>query len=140
MNIKVIKDEADYAIMMDRLADLMAANPAEGTAAADELDLLGVLIEDYERRTVPPIQVDAVEAILFRMDQAGLTRDDLIPYLGSKSKVSEVLARKRGLSPAMIRKLHAGLGVPLESLFARTALSPAARRPAQAPKGPDARR
>jgi len=85
---------------------------------------MAVLVEDYERRTAPPIQVDPVEAILFRMDQAGLTREDLIPYLGGKAKVSEVINRKRPLSRAMIQKLHAGLGIPLESLFG-TAVLPA---------------
>jgi HTH-type transcriptional regulator/antitoxin HigA len=117
MNMKVIKSDAEYQTMISRLSALMDANPDEGSEAADELDLLAVIIEDYERRVVPPVQVDPVEAILFRMDQAGLTRDDLIPYFGSKSKVSEVLNRKRELSRSMIRKLHTGLGIPLESLF-----------------------
>ena len=117
MIMKVIKSEAAYQAMLERLSVLMEANPEEGCEAGDELDLLAVLIEDYERRMVPPIQVDPVEAILFRMDQAQLTREDLIPYLGSKAKVSEILSHKRDLSQAMIRKLHLGLGLPLTSLF-----------------------
>ena len=74
--------------------------------------LLALLIHDYERRTVPP--VDLIEAILFRMNQMDLTRKDMIPYLGSESKVSEVFSGKRRLSLMMIRKLHKGLGIPLE--------------------------
>lgn len=117
MNMKVIKSDVEYQVAMNRLSALMDINPADSTDAADEIELLAVLIEDYERRIVPPVHVNPVEAILFRMDQAGLTREDLVPYLGSKSKVSEVLNRKRELSRSMLRKLHTGLGIPLESLI-----------------------
>lgn len=117
MNVKLIKNEPDYTTAMARLSALMAANPTEDSADASELDLLALVIEDYERKIVPPVVPDPVEAILFRLDQAGLTRKDLIPFIGSAPKVSEVLARKRPLSLTMIRRLHRGLGIPAEILI-----------------------
>ncbi len=116
MNIKLIKDHKDYAAAMARLSTLMAHNPASGTNEDNEIELLGLVIEDYERKVVPPPIADPVEAILFRVDQAGLSRKDLIPYIGSASKVSEVLSRKRPLSLSMIRRLHQGLGIPADVL------------------------
>ena len=78
---------------------------------------LPLLVEQYEREHYPIALPDPVEAILFRMEQGGLTRKDLVPYIGSLSKVSEVLNRKRSLSVTMIRALHAGLGIPAEVLL-----------------------
>lgn len=118
MNVKLIKSESDYAKAMARLSALMALDPAAGTADENELDLLALVIEDYERKIVPPVVPDPVEAILFRLDQAGMARKDLVPLIGSASKVSEILARKRPLSLAMIRRLHSGLGIPAEVLIA----------------------
>jgi HTH-type transcriptional regulator/antitoxin HigA len=117
MNIKVIKHREDYAQAMARLSALMDLDPKPGSDEEDELDLLALVIEDYERKIVPPAVPDPIEAILFRMDQAGLTRKELIPYIGSASKVSEVLSRKRPLSLAMIRNLHNGLGIPAGALI-----------------------
>ncbi|MFH1873227.1 MAG: ImmA/IrrE family metallo-endopeptidase [Pseudomonadota bacterium] len=117
MKLKLIKNEPDYAAAMARLSALMAADPDAGSAAENELDLLALVIEDYERKIVPPVVPDPIEAILFRLDQAGLTRKDLIPYIGSAPKVSEVLARKRPLSLTMIRRLHQGLGIPADVLI-----------------------
>lgn len=117
MKVKLIKNESDYATAMARLSALMAANPDAGSANENELDLLALVIEDYERKIVPPVVPDPIEAILFRLDQAGLTRKDLIPYIGSAPKVSEVLARKRPLSLTMIRRLHQGLGIPADILI-----------------------
>jgi len=117
MKVKLIKNESDYAAAMARLSALMAANPDAGSANENELDLLALVIEDYERKIVPPVVPDPIEAILFRIDQAGLTRKDLIPYIGSAPKVSEVLARKRPLSLTMIRRLHQGLGIPADVLI-----------------------
>jgi HTH-type transcriptional regulator/antitoxin HigA len=117
MKVKLIKNEADYATAMARLSALMAADPEAGSANENELDLLALVIEDYERKIVPPVVPDPIEAILFRLDQAGLTRKDLIPYIGSAPKVSEVLARKRPLSLTMIRRLHQGLSIPADVLI-----------------------
>lgn len=117
MKLKLIKNESDYAAAMARLSALMAASPEAGSANENELDLLALVIEDYERKIVPLVVPDPIEAILFRLDQAGLTRKDLIPYIGSAPKVSEVLARKRPLSLTMIRRLHQGLGIPADVLI-----------------------
>jgi len=80
-----------------------------------------VLAEDYENKHYPIAPPDPVDAIQFRMDQMGLTRKDMEPYLGSRGRVSEVLNRKRGLSLDMIRRLHKGLAIPLESLVREVA-------------------
>lgn len=99
---------------LDRLLDL---DPPKGSLDRDRLDVLLVLLADYEACEVPAPKVDPVDAILFRMDQLGLKPRDLEPYLGGRSRVSEVLGRKRPLSIAMIRALHEGLGVPAEALI-----------------------
>ena len=117
MDIKVIKQREDYGRAMARLSALMDLDPQPGSEQENELELLALVIEDYERKIVAPATPDPVDAILFRMDQAGLTRKDLIPHIGSASKVSEVLSRKRPLSLAMIRKLHGKLGIPASSLI-----------------------
>ena len=117
MQIKVIKHRADYDLAMQRLHALLDLDPQENTEQADELDLLLVVIKAYEHATVAPVTIDPIEAILFRTEQMGLTRKDLEPYLGSASKVSEVLNRKRPLSMAMIRKLHKGLGISADVLI-----------------------
>ncbi len=117
MQVKVIKHRTDYDTAMQRLNELLDLDPHEGTEQADELDLLLVVIKAYERATVPSVTIDPIEAILFRMEQMALTRKDLEPYLGSASKVSEVLSRKRPLSMAMVRKLHKGLGISADILI-----------------------
>ena len=80
------------------------------------IDLLATLVEVYEEKHFPMESPDPVEAILFRMEQQALKQRDLVPYIGSKSKVSEVLSRKRPLSLNMIRALSEGLGIPAEIL------------------------
>lgn len=112
---KVIKTEADYEAALAHVESLMDAQP--GTREEEELELLAVLIENYEREHFPIGLPDPVEAIRFRMEQQGLARKDLVPYIGSASKVSEVLNHKRSLSVAMIRALHEGLRIPLEVLL-----------------------
>jgi len=89
----------------------------EGTEAFDQLDIMATLIDVYEKEHFPMAAPDPVQAILFRMEQAGLTQSDMTQYLGAVSKVSEVLNYQRGLSISMIRKLNAGLGIPLEILI-----------------------
>ncbi|MGB8338949.1 MAG: ImmA/IrrE family metallo-endopeptidase [Burkholderiales bacterium] len=117
MNIKIIKAGDDYAQAMARLSALMTLDPKTGSKEDSELELLALVIEDYERKIVPPVVPDPVEAILFRMDQMKLGRKELEPYIGSTSKVSEVLSRKRPLSLPMIRRLHKGLGIPADVLI-----------------------
>ncbi|MDD2815556.1 MAG: ImmA/IrrE family metallo-endopeptidase [Thiotrichaceae bacterium] len=116
MKARIIKTESDYNEAMARLSELMDAE--ENSADEAELELLALIIEDYERKNVPAPEVSPIDAILFRMDQMGLRQKDLIPYIGSLSKVSEVLSGKRSLSLNMIRQLHRGLGISAEVLIA----------------------
>src|SRR5712692_4267144 len=113
--IRSIKTEADYDMALAKITTLMDAEP--GTPEGDRLDVLVALVEAYEAkhwRIDPP---DPIEAIKLRMQQRGLSRRDLEKVLGSKSRVSEVLNRKRQLTLEMIRRLHATLGIPPESLI-----------------------
>lgn len=118
--VKVIKTQRDYDAAVVRLSALMDENLAPGSIKEAELELLALVIESYERSKVAPVVPDPIEAILFRMDQMGLKKVDMVPYMGSLPKVSEVLARKRPLNLAMIRKLHQGLGIPADVLLAAT--------------------
>src|SRR5258708_3354361 len=93
---KLIKTKADYRAVMARIEAIFAAKP--GTPKGDELDLLVTLVETYENKAFPIDLPDPITAIQFRMEQEGLKAKDLIPYIGSASKVSEVLAGKRSLS------------------------------------------
>ena len=115
MTPKLIKTETDYTDALARIDELFDAkiNTPEG----DELDLLVTLVELYEKREFPIDLPDPIDAIRFRMEQQGLRAKDLIPYIGSASKVSEVLSGKRALSIGMIRKLHEGLRIPAEVLL-----------------------
>jgi len=115
--MRLIKTEGEYQSAMERLLALMDHDLLPGSDEEAEFELLTLLIENYERKIVPPVDADPIEAILFRMDQQNMTRKDLQPYIGSLSKVSEVLSRKRPLSLAMIRKLHEGLGIPADVLI-----------------------
>src|SRR5215203_4048020 len=107
----VIKTEAEYEELLAEFRALMMKDPAANTSEGDRLELLGLLLQEYEAKNFSLGPTDAVDAILFRMEQMGLKRKDLIPYLGSRGKVSEVLNRKRPLNLTMIRALHAGLGI-----------------------------
>ena len=115
MKFGPIKTKSRYLAALKRIQALMDARP--GTPAGDELELLGTLVDLYEKRSYPVEASDALGAIRFRMEQAGLRQQDLVPYLGSRSKVSEVLSGKRRLSLNMIRALHHGLGIPAEVLI-----------------------
>lgn len=116
-HIKLIKNESDHEAALARLMSLVDQDPQPGSAEADEIDVLAVLIEQYERETFPIEMPDPIDAIVFRMEQKGLANKDLMPFIGSASKVSEVLNRKRPLSLNMIRKLVSGLGIPAEILI-----------------------
>lgn len=115
MRAKVIKTESEYAAILARIDKLMDATP--NTARGDELELLSLLVHDYEDKVFPMDKPDPVAAIRFRMAQQGLQPKDLVPFLGSRSRVSEVLSGRRSLSLKMIRALAAGLGIPAEVLL-----------------------
>jgi HTH-type transcriptional regulator / antitoxin HigA len=115
--VRVIESERDYEQALQQMADLMAEVPAAGSAEERLLKTLAVLVRDYESGRYPIAPPDPVEAIKFRMEQQGLAAKDLVPYLGSRGRVSEVLSGKRPLTLAMIRSLHRGLGIPAASLL-----------------------
>ena len=115
MAIHPVKTDYDYRRALLRIDELMDAGP--DTPEGEELDVLATLVEVYEREHITIGSPDPVEAILFRMEQMGLNRKSLEPFLGSRSRVSEVLSRKRSLSMSQIRKLHKGLNIPLENLI-----------------------
>ena len=119
MDIQPIRTEADHEAALVRIAELMSAEA--GTPEGDELDVLATLVEAYEQKHFPIEPADPIEAINFRVEQLGLERKDLEPYLGSRHRVSEILNRRRGLSLEMIRRLHGGLKIPLEVLVGRAA-------------------
>lgn len=125
MRPKVIKNEADYAAALRAIEALWDAAP--GTPEAETAEVWTALIENYERAAHPIEAPDPVSAIRFRMEQQELKPAALIPYLGSKSRVSEVLAGRRPLSLSMIRRLHEGLEIPAEVLLGASPrrLSPA---------------
>lgn len=112
MKPKVLKTERDYKAALAYVEQLMAqAKPDEAA-----LELWSLLVEKYEEEHFPVATPDPIEAIRFRMEQAGLVPGDLQPYMQSRSKVSEVMNRKRPLSLSMIRALHRGLQIPAEVL------------------------
>lgn len=114
---RVIHTDAEHAEALEVLGRLVVLDPELGTPEAEELELLALLVETYEKERFPIAPPDPIDAIRFRMDQAGLTQRDLVPYIGSKSKVSEVLSGKRPLTLTMIRALHEGLDIPAETLL-----------------------
>ena len=115
MTIKPIRNDDDLKKVFRRLETVFHAE--EGTAQADERDVLVTLVEAYENKHYDLGPADPVEAIKFRMEQEGLTARDLEPYIGPSGRVSEVLNRKRPLSLRMIKRLHHGLNIPYESLL-----------------------
>jgi len=118
MNIKPIRSDADYQAALIEIEKLFNSQP--GTSEGDRLDVLVTLVEAYEAKHFPiPEPDDPVEVLQYYMESRGLTRSDLIAYLGSKERVSEVLNRKRGLSLEMIRRLHHGLGIPTDLLVGK---------------------
>lgn len=115
MDIRPISTRADYEEALTELRRLMKA--PTGTPDSDKLEVLGVLVEAYEKEAFPLDAPDPIEAITFRMEQQGLTRKDLLPVFGTTARVSEVLGGKRPLTLEMIRKLHELFDIPLESLI-----------------------
>jgi HTH-type transcriptional regulator/antitoxin HigA len=121
MNVHPIRSEADYDSALGEVSPLWGAQI--GTADGDRLDVLLVLIDDYESKHHPIGPPDPVDAIKFRMEQLNLTRKDLEPLIGPRGRVAEVLNHRRPLSLAMIRSLHHKLHIPLESLIGSAALA-----------------
>jgi HTH-type transcriptional regulator/antitoxin HigA len=115
MNINLIKTENDYNQALERLEIIFDAK--KGTEEGDELELLGILIDQYENEHFPIDLPDPIEAIKFRMEQMGYTQNDLAKIIGFKSRASEILNRKRKLSLEMIRQLHTSLNIPTEVLI-----------------------
>ena len=113
--IKPIHNEHDYQIALQQIEALWGSK--QDTTEGDELDILLVLIETYESKHHPMPPSDPVDAIMFLMDQQNLSRKDLELFLGPKSRVSDVLNRKRSLTMPQIVKLHKGLHIPYESLI-----------------------
>ena len=113
--LKPIRTHADYESALGEIETLWGS--ANGTSEGDRLDILATLIDAYEAEHYPIDPPDAVEAIKFRMEQQGLSRKDLEPMIGTRTRVAEVLNRKRNLSIAMIRRLHDRLGIPAEILI-----------------------
>jgi HTH-type transcriptional regulator/antitoxin HigA len=113
--LKPIRTKTDYKNAMAEIRRLWGAK--SGTADGDRLDVLATLVETYESEHYPMDPPDPVEAIKFRMEQQGLTRKDLEPIIGTRTRVAEVLNRKRNLSIAMIRRLHEELGISADVLI-----------------------
>jgi HTH-type transcriptional regulator / antitoxin HigA len=113
--LKPIRTEADYDTAMAEIENLWGAK--NGTPEGDRLDVLATLVEAYETRHYPMDPPDPIEAIRFRMEQQRITRKELEPMIGTRGRVSEVLARKRSLTIEMIRRLHDGLGISADILI-----------------------
>lgn len=115
MNIHLIKTEENYNQALKRLDEIFDAK--KGTEEGDELELLGILIEQYENEHFPIDLPDPIEAIKFRMEQLGYNQNDLAKIIGFKSRASEILNKKRKLSLEMIRLIHTSLNIPTEVLI-----------------------
>ena len=115
MEWKVIKTEKDYQKAINRLETIFAAK--KGSREGDELELLSLLIDIYEKEKYPIELPDPIEAIKFRMEQLGYKQKDLADVMGLKSRVSEILTKKRKLTLEMIRTLNEVLGIPTEILI-----------------------
>jgi len=115
MNLKPIKTKKDYQQALERLEVIFDAK--KETKDGDELEILGILIDQYENEHFPIGLPDPIEAIKFRMEQLGYTQTDLAKVIGLKSRASEILSKKRKLSLDMIRQLHEKLNIPTDVLI-----------------------
>ena len=115
MNIKPIKTEEDYQAALSRLEEIFDA--PDGTPESDELDILGLLVDEYEKEHYPIDSPDPIDAIKIRMEELNMRQVDLIPVIGGKSRVSEILNRKRRLTIRMIRRLKDRLNLSAELLI-----------------------
>lgn len=126
MEIRPIKTEDDYKAALREVSAYFDNEPAPNSAEGDRFEVLITLIESYEAKHYPIDLPDPVEAIKFRMEQAGLTPKDLVPFIGRLNRVYEILNRKRPLTLTMIWKLHQELGIPADCLIQPPKLSLAA--------------
>jgi HTH-type transcriptional regulator/antitoxin HigA len=117
MEIKAIRTDADYKAALQEVSVLIDLDPELNTPEGERLDVLGTLVQAYEAKHYPIDPPDPIEAIKFRIDQAGMTVKDLVPYIGPLNRVYEVLSYKRPLSISMIRRLSEGLHIPAEVLI-----------------------
>jgi len=117
MEIRPIKTEEDYKAALREVSAYFDNEPVPGSAEGDRFEVLITLVESYETKRYPIALPDPIEAIKFRMDQAGLTPKDLVPFIGRLNRVYEILNRKRPLTLSMIWKLHQKLGIPAECLI-----------------------
>lgn len=117
MEIKALRTEADYLAALGEVSALIDLDPAADDPEGERLDVLGTLVQAYEAKHHPIDLPDPIEAIKFRMEQAGMTVKDLVPYIGPLNRVYEVLSYKRSLSLSMIRRLSEGLHIPAEVLI-----------------------
>ncbi len=124
MDIRLIGTDADYNEALAEIERLWDAEP--GSPEEAKLELLAMLVHNYERSREPLPRLDPVSAIKFRMEQQGITRKDLIRVFGTTARISEVFSGKRALTLDMIRKLHALFAIPLESLIGQ---APPPKRP-----------
>jgi HTH-type transcriptional regulator/antitoxin HigA len=117
MHIHPSRNDEDHGRALEQIDSLWGAQP--GTPDGDAVEVLVTLVDDYEARHHALDPPDPIEAIMFRMEQGGLTRKDLEPLVGGRARVSEVLNRKRPLSLAMVRRLRDGLGISADVLVGR---------------------
>ena len=117
MNIRPIRTDEDYKLALREVSAFFDNEPDPNTPDGDRFEILITLIEGYETKHFPVELPDPVEAIKFRMEQQGLTRRDLEEIIGTRTRIAEVLNRKRGLSVGMIRRLHERLGISAEVLI-----------------------
>jgi HTH-type transcriptional regulator / antitoxin HigA len=115
LTTKTIKTAEQYQKVMNTIETLLDSKP--NTPQFELLEVLSILADEYENKTCPIPELDPIDAIKYEMEQRGLLQKDLIPYIGSKSKVSEVLNRKTGLTVKMIKSLYRGLGIPANVLI-----------------------
>jgi HTH-type transcriptional regulator/antitoxin HigA len=123
MELRVIKTDSEYRSLLAEVERLVDMDPSPTSVEGERLELLALLVENYEQRRFAFEKPDPVEAILFRMTEQGLRQADVVPYFGSRSRVSEVLARKRPLTVQMIRDVSAGLGISTDVLVGATSPS-----------------
>ena len=124
MNIHPIRTKADHAMAMDRINEIWEAKPK--SAEADELEVLSLLVEEYEQKHIKMPQIDPVSLLLHVMEARELSRKDLEPYIGTRARVAEVLNRVRPMSLEMIRRLSNGLNLPADLLISPYELKQAA--------------
>lgn len=127
METKIIRTDEQHRAYLREVGQLISATPQPGSTESERLEVLSVLIESYENNKMPVEAPDPIDAILFRMQERNLKQADLVPYFGTRSRVSEVLSRKRALTVQMIRAVSIGLGISTETLVGSDSGEPISR-------------